>query len=185
MTFPASLPSFTNPTGTDDLDDLIGGLTHSGHHAALNDAVEEIAGALTVGSLTTTSFTPTFSNVYGTVPTVGTGGSATATGRYVLFGPLFLVSFRIVFGTSGQTAGTGIWTLNPPVTAASGISGHGTGSCAGSAAVTIPLVIEMFDNKINAIHANATNTYVGAGTPAGIGSTAGTAWNGTMLGFRA
>lgn len=42
-TFPGGIPSFTNPTSGDDLDDAVGGLTHSGQHGAVNDEIEAIA----------------------------------------------------------------------------------------------------------------------------------------------
>ncbi len=40
--FPTSLDSLTNPTGANDLDDAVGGRTHSQQHADLNDAVEAL-----------------------------------------------------------------------------------------------------------------------------------------------
>lgn len=40
--YPSGLDSFTNPTGTDELDDSIGARTHSGFHADTNDAIEAI-----------------------------------------------------------------------------------------------------------------------------------------------
>jgi hypothetical protein len=44
--YPGSLDSFSNPTGTDDLDDSIGGRTHSEMHADINDAMEAVQTAL-------------------------------------------------------------------------------------------------------------------------------------------
>lgn len=44
--YPAALDSFTNPTGTDELDDEVGTRTHSEMHADVNDAVEAIEAEL-------------------------------------------------------------------------------------------------------------------------------------------
>lgn len=44
--YPAALDSFTNPTGTDELDDEIGTRTHSEFHADTNDAIEAIQAEL-------------------------------------------------------------------------------------------------------------------------------------------
>jgi hypothetical protein len=44
--YPGGLDSFTNPTGTDNLDTAVGGLTHSAQHGAVNDAIEAIEGEL-------------------------------------------------------------------------------------------------------------------------------------------
>ncbi len=41
-TYPTAVDTFTNPAGTDDLSDSIGGRTHSGFHADLNDAMEAV-----------------------------------------------------------------------------------------------------------------------------------------------
>jgi hypothetical protein len=44
--YPTGLDSFTNPTATDELDDSVGGRTHSAMHGDANDAIEAIEGEL-------------------------------------------------------------------------------------------------------------------------------------------
>ena len=44
--YPGGLDSFTNPTSGDDLDDSVGGRTHSQMHADVNDAMEAVQAEL-------------------------------------------------------------------------------------------------------------------------------------------
>lgn len=46
--YPGGLDAFTNPTSGDDLDDSVGGRTHSQMHADVNDALEAVEGELGV-----------------------------------------------------------------------------------------------------------------------------------------
>lgn len=47
--YPGAVVSFTNPTGTDGLDDSIGGRTHAAMHADINDEMEAVQAELGVG----------------------------------------------------------------------------------------------------------------------------------------
>jgi hypothetical protein len=44
--YPGALDSFTNPSGANDLDDVVGGRTHSQMHADINDGMEAVQGEL-------------------------------------------------------------------------------------------------------------------------------------------
>jgi hypothetical protein len=80
--------------------------------ATLNAISDELASYNTAW----TSYTPalTASSVN---PTLGTGSSAT--GQYNQIGRVVVMRFRIVFGTSGVSAGTGTYRVSFPVNARS------------------------------------------------------------------
>jgi hypothetical protein len=70
---------------------------------------------------TWTTFTPSWSNL-----TVGTGGSAENTGRYLIFNKLMFVRTRTVLGSSGFSVGADPrMTLPASVSTVSAISGGG------------------------------------------------------------
>lgn len=64
-------------------------------------------------------FTPGFTNW-----TIGTGGSAITTAKYIQIGKTVFFRITTILGSSGQSVGSGV-TFNLPVTAASGVLGAG------------------------------------------------------------
>ena len=60
-----------------------------------------------------TAWTPALTAVT-TNPTLGTGSSAA--GRYSQFGKLVIAQAKIIFGTSGVVAGSGVYFVSLPVT---------------------------------------------------------------------
>lgn len=63
-----------------------------------------------------TAFTPVFQTDSGS-PAIGTGGGASAAGRYKQIGKMVHYRGRIQFGSSGFSAGTGSWYITLPVAA--------------------------------------------------------------------
>lgn len=69
---------------------------------------------------TRTSYTPTFTATV-TAPTLGTG--STSQGWYTYFPEAVVYTFKIQFGTSGNTFGSGNYQVSVPVTAATPFGG--------------------------------------------------------------
>jgi hypothetical protein len=84
-------------------------LTAAFWNANVRDNLNEIA-PITAGW---TSWTPVLSATT-TNPTIGTGNIRT--GQYQKVGTLVNVQFRIVFGTSGVAAGSGVYRFDLPIT---------------------------------------------------------------------
>jgi len=136
--FPSSADSFTNPSATDETDDLIGARTHSQFHADVNDAVEAIEAYLLSGAgIETWHYVggvgePAFENSWANL---GFGQQKCA---YRKVGSrVFLVG-----AATGGADGTTIFTLPSgyrPTNTAANIAGYHTptGSTAGFAGITV------------------------------------------------
>lgn len=139
--FPGSLDTFTNPTTGDDLNDSIGGRTHSAMHADLNDAMEAVQTAFGVAAWQT--YTPTV-----TGPNIGSTG--TKVGRYRIIGKVMVGTIDVVFGGTGIAAGSGNYTFSLP-TAASSSSGSIWGMAAMQRASTYTVGATYFNTTTEAI----------------------------------
>lgn len=84
--------------------------------ADMNTYVRDNEDAILPYDVTWQSYTPTLTAASSN-PTLGTGSSAT--GRFYRIGQLCIAHFRVKAGTAGFAAGSGLYRISAPLTAAS------------------------------------------------------------------
>lgn len=102
-----------------------------------------------------TSFTPSLTATT-TNPTLGTGGSFDLGGIYTRQADRLIIAlYRIVFGNSGNAAGSGNYQISYPVTAVNGPAAHGFGIMVDSGTTYLVQTVSVDGTKFNMFYQGA------------------------------